>query len=208
MNSLKVLLNFSGGVDSTYCLYKYLEAVKGEPEKSLLLHHIKLKNYEGRLKHEEKAVYSILAWLKQQKMTNFKYIESGFDYGSVRYIVKDMEIVMFMTGIILTNPAHATINKVILPNGATDFTRADYSDPDLRRFHILTAILDREVELVFPIRYISKQQMIDELPDDLFRRTWFCRRPIREHACGKCIPCREVREARIAIERRKRGDVS
>ena len=87
---MRTLLNFSGGIDSAYCLYRYL---KDDPRETLLVHHLNLINKEGRAPHEKQAVKSILDWCVKNGIANFKYIESAFDYGTLGYLVKDIEII-------------------------------------------------------------------------------------------------------------------
>ena len=41
---MRTLLNFSGGIDSTYCLFHLL---KDNPKETLLVHHLNLINREA-----------------------------------------------------------------------------------------------------------------------------------------------------------------
>src|SRR5690606_12086583 len=98
----RVIVNLSGGVDSAYGLYLCLEAGC-----DVLVHHIRLKNHEGRQDVDQRATRDILDWLRAQKLPGrMTYVESGFDYGSLRYVVRDIWIWTLFTGIILSDPQH------------------------------------------------------------------------------------------------------
>ena len=99
MTSPDTLLLLSGGIDSAYCMWWALSQGR-----ALHVHHVHLKNHEGRLQYEARAVEGILNWMREQVLTNFRYTESSFDYGSIRWIVKDHCVWAFFIGIILADP--------------------------------------------------------------------------------------------------------
>src|SRR5690606_19571219 len=104
------LLLLSGGIDSAYCMWRLLSEGR-----SLLVHHVHLTNHEGRVQYEAQAVKRILAWMRGRGLNRFTYTESSFDYGSLRFIVKDSYLWAFHIGIIMANPENRGVTKVIVP---------------------------------------------------------------------------------------------
>lgn len=192
---MRTLLNFSGGIDSTYCLYHHL---KDNPKETLLVHHLNLINREGRAPYEKQAVTNILNWCIRNGMGNFKYIESTFDYGTLGYLVKDLEVIGFLTGVILRHPGHQKITDVILPMHKSEMARFpgdSYQRAHHKRKVLAETVAMREVNFTFPIIDMTKKQIIEGLPEELFKMTWYCRRPRKGEPCGKCHTCLQVKEA-------------
>ena len=185
------LLNFSGGIDSTYCVWEYL---KQNPQSRLLVHHINLVNREGRVSHEKKAVTGILRKLvKSYGFSNYEYLETGFDYGNIKHVIKDIEIVGFFTGLILRGKKYQNVNKVILPSNKQDAESPGFEVRDKSRKDVAKLIARRDIEYVYPIRQYTKEELVQRLPSDLLELTWYCRIPkVDGKPCGKCTPCKHV----------------
>src|SRR5690554_6553651 len=109
---MDTLLNLSGGIDSVYCLYQYV--LRGEP---LYIHHINLKNREGRNEKEAKAVSDVLSWADSQGY-KYEYIETAFDYGDIRRLLADIEVVGIMTGVVAR--ARKGVKKTLVCSSLTD----------------------------------------------------------------------------------------
>ncbi len=187
---MDTLLNFSGGIDSAYCLYDYLRSGK-----RLLVHHIELISPEAwlRHKHEMKAVRDILGWLGSKGFKNYEYLETKIDFRALNRTCKDVDVVMFMTGILLGSPKRENITKIIMPNQAEDFGRNDYEDRSLRRFKIFEAMVDRKVQFLFPIKDMTKDDLRRAMPRELYDLVWYCRRPLSDGStCDKCGTCKDV----------------
>lgn len=193
-DEMDTLVNFSGGIDSTYCLYEYL---KNNSEKKLLVHFVSLRNAEGRLKYEQAAVAKVLQWLRSKKLDNFKMVYTGFDYGTMRYLIQDVEIIGFMSGVLLRNPRYSGVENIIVSANAGDFLVGGYELRSARRKEIFKAVSKgREVNYVYPIKDKTKKDLIQLMPKQLFDATWYCRKPTAVgKTCNKCRTCREVNEA-------------
>lgn len=172
---LELLVNFSGGIDSTFLLYKLLKE-----KRNVLVHHCVLENPENRGLPENVAVNNILNWLVENNLNTFKYITSGFHYGNLGYIVRDVEVIAFMSSVILRNPLHSSIKEIAISANSEDETIDPNEESMVRRNKILDAILPKgnNVKLIYPIIDKSKQDIIKEMPEDLFKMTWFCRTPL------------------------------
>jgi len=188
------LLLISGGIDSTYCMWKHLQSGK-----SLRVHHVHLKNHEGRMKYETKAMERVLNWMCGHGLTSFTYTESSFDYGTIPFIVKDFHIWSFISGVIMADPKNRGIKKLIIPRhwdafpGGPDSAGAKRSTRTYS--NMVKLISGREPELVYPIINKMKADLIKEMPRDLLDCCWWCRRPKDGKACHKCYTCQLVDSA-------------
>lgn len=186
------LLLLSGGIDSAFCMWKALSEGR-----SLHVHHVRLTNHERRLHYEAQAVQDILEWMRGQGLSNFRFTESSFDYGTLRYIVKDHCIWGLMIGIILANPRNKGVTKVI----RTDHADSLPSGPNgigMQKAHrryrnIAWEACERDdIEWEHPIGHMTKAEVIRATPPDLLNLCWWCRTPKNGKACQCCYTCRQV----------------
>lgn len=178
------LIQLSGGIDSAYVLYKWL---KENPNEYCLVHHINLINHEGRNKFEKKAVYDILAWLDENGLKNYFYLENTFDYGNLSFIIKDVEVCGFHIAVILRNPRWSSVKKVLLPIYNNETKREK-----TRRGIIKLVTYHKEVELIYPLKETNKHEVMDVMPSELLKKCWYCRTPKYDLPCGECKTCKEV----------------
>jgi len=183
----RILINLSGGIDSAYCLWRALS--EGH---RCLVHHINLKNFEGRSDHERLATEKILSWLTSKGLTNWTYVESGFDYGSLKYIVKDLYVWSFFTGVILANPRNKDIKKVVLSVSSKFLAQTDREE---RRRSVVRSVAGREPEWITPIASFTKEEVINMTPPELLSLCWWCRTPRDNNPCHKCHTCKQVDNA-------------
>lgn len=199
-SGIRTLINFSGGMDSAYVLYKYL---KENPEEKFLVHHINLRHYkEDRMNRESIAVSNILYWLKSQGLDNFDYYESHFDYGGLPEIsVKDIQIVAFFNGIILKTPKWSKINKIIISWHKGEVYDGAEDKKGLKVKSILRSLgVNPLPVLEYPIESLSRLDIVSLMPVELLHLASSCRRPTSEDNCGKCIPCKEFKKLGIFKE--------
>lgn len=185
---MDTLLNLSGGIDSAYCLYQY--ALSKTP---LLIHFCELINHEGRASYEKKAVKNLLKWVNYNLPFEYKYIETSFDYRNAgKPIVKDKYIIGFTTALVLNNRLAESVDKVIISSNKEDVSRLEYMEKTEAIRKLLITSLGKSVEYIYPIREKTKAELIQELPADYLKYTWFCRTPKEGKPCGQCHTCRQV----------------
>jgi hypothetical protein len=176
-----------------------------------------MTNHEGRVYAEQDAIKKIISWLNKNNFTNFKYIQTEFNYGNMEKIVRDIEVVYFITAAILRDPKNKTIKELAVSANAHDESNNPNEQSVVRRREILKLVsprkefegYDSEAVLTFPIINKTKKDLIREMPEELFRLTWFCRKPISLDqdsklleknspnanswlACKKCTTCKHV----------------
>ena len=188
----RVLVNLSGGIDSAYCLYEALSAGR-----DVLVHHIRLKNHEGRRPYEYAAVLAIRLWLRQHGLTRYTYVESSFDYGTLRYVVRDAKLWSFLSAVILLNPKHADVNEVIIPSHLDSPIMQNKALQDEISGIIRATIAGaREVPLIsYPIGKKLKKEVVASMPKDLLAKCWWCRKPVGGKPCKVCHSCKRYAKA-------------
>ena len=196
-------LNLSGGVDSTYYAWRWL---RENPKDKILLHHCLY--IDARLSEEKAACDRITKYFKDSGLHNFKYEETVFNKGTLRGIVYDVEALSGITGLILK--MHPKIKNVLL-----SYCREETSELDLyvakngsitgfnpkHRYSVANHIAETLARRSFNyILYregrgiMSKEQMIKEMPKELFEMTWYCRKPVNGETCGSCHTCRKIKK--------------
>jgi len=192
---MDTLLNFSGGLDSAYCLYWYL---KNNQSKILLVHHINLINVGNRYKYEREAVENILNWCKKNNLNNFKFIETTVDYSCFNVRVLDGKIVAMMTGMILFDRQYECIRKVISAGPRDEYERLgdtltsrQITDRKIRNLFAGK----KRISMIYPIKHMYKKDIIKETPKEIFNMSFSCRHPLEGGlSCGECHTCKQIME--------------
>lgn len=198
---LTTFINLSGGVDSTYYLWRWL---RENPSETILVHHCLY--FQKRVEEEKKAVDSILAYLKRQGLNNFKYVETGMQKGTLHGKVLDIEALSGITAVVLK--CHPSVKQVLLSYCAeeceplsTHLKKHEVStfDPS-HRYSRVNKVLETITERFFSYfcyrgkngGLLSKKEMMSEMPQELFKLTWYCRHPVSGEPCGSCFNCKRV----------------
>lgn len=207
------LILFSGGMDSTYLLYSRLR--EGYMHQGLL--YVGSVDTHGiKANAELWARNRILSWLraKYPKFTftperPFNNVQFGGAEGRkfgqpISWLVGAMEI------------AHDTYSEVAIGYVIGDQV-LQFADKMQAAWSALWSFTKHgdAVPLNFPLRSITKANIMDEMPLELYERTWVCEDPIdvlREYGdyedgmhpylqCGKCVPCitRKLEEHRYYL---------
>lgn len=160
----------------------------------VLIHHVYMVNTEGRAEYELRAVQNILAWLREHGLDNFTYHQTAFDYGTVRQIARDINVIAFVAGIVLAQHSHT--HKAVICSSADDLRRQAPMPwtQELRRW-LTERMCGRELEWLMPNAKKTKAEVIGEMPPDLYALCWHCRVPKDGKPCGGCETCREVAAA-------------
>lgn len=194
------LLLLSGGLDSVLALWLHVE--RGEPIRT---HHVRLSNWEGRQPAEAAAVGRVLDWMRSHGYGHLiHHSESAFDYGDLRYVVRDHNIWGLVAGIVLADPKRAgSITKVVrtfhrdsvVGGAASSHGRraAEAWDQPIQR------LARNPITYTFPLAEMTKADIVRALPSDLLALCWWCRRPRAGQPCHQCHTCRQV-DAALAGE--------
>ena len=192
-----ILVMLSGGLDSTYVLYKYLT----ETDLPIFVHHISMRvRGEDRWKAEDTCIHHILDHCKQYR--SFSYTQTIYDFG-LPYTGWDADIQVTVAARVAANLDAETV-VVTLGINADDYKRSEIVDRAERNvltnlWSAMLASIDefRRVHihptLHLPFKDVPKWKMLEEMPDELIAMTWSCRKPIYTETtatpCGRCHAC-------------------
>ena len=196
-------INFSGGVDSTYYLWKWLQENRSE---KVIIHHCLL--FQSRRIVEKKATDAILAYFRSQGWTNFDYVETEFSKKGINSLLYDIEIVFFMGGLLLKK--FRKVHTIIMSRcreelygnlplrkhfQGKDASLNNFQSPNNRvsvAVQTIQLLAHRNIKVISPYQEKPKAEMIKEMPRELFELTWYCRNPKNGMPCEKCFNCRRV----------------
>jgi 7-cyano-7-deazaguanine synthase in queuosine biosynthesis len=192
-------INLSGGVDSTYYLWRWL---KEHPEEVIRVHHCRFN--VRRKQVEDQASDAIVNWLRDNGyQANIDYIKTTMTKGTISNTINDIEMIGAIAGFAARLD---TIKTVLLPycKEETRIIRRHFAKgkhiKQLEDKH-RTAVFIKMMELGskrtfdFTCDYLmkTKQDMVNELPDELLSLTWYCRKPAKNSKpCESCFNCKRV----------------
>lgn len=209
MGNERILVMWSGGVDSTAALYHVLN---NSPRAAITAHQVILRDARvvervQRSELEEHAVQQMLPWL-MNNVRSFKYTKSVHTYHNK---MRDIPLINFNAAMIA-----ALENYPVIVRGRTakDFDYG-YGDPgSLSERRIVEMVKaawlqcpgEQEPVFYFPLEHMSKRAAYDLLPEFLKPLTWSCRDPLITPknvavACGHCSACVEMIDAEIPYHR-------
>ena len=194
--SFRGVIPFSGGIDSTAALYKTLTE---NPNEYYLIYRIQLINGTSghRTIRESMAAEKILHWMEAQGINNFAFRSLSFDYSSLGMMppVWDSEIINFVASVVVQ--AKPEIFEFI--EGAI---KDDYEDEGFEErlekiagiFYTSSGRKPENFKFIFPLKDMSKYEIMKYLPGELLALTWSCRYPeigppytfVRCHKCPQC----------------------
>lgn len=179
----KILVMFSGGLDSTGVLYRLMKS-----KEELLVHHLYLSNKENRAEAESFAVKNVVDYMK--KIREFSYTESYHEYPSYNgNFMWDSDLYNFVAGTICASAK--TIAEVAIGRTKSD-TALDRSERGTKILNILSP----NVKKIFPVGEMTKKEIYEMLPKELRELTWSCRTPIYKEnnieMCKRCKTCLEI----------------
>lgn len=192
----KILCMYSGGLDSVGNLYRLLKDEEFANYR-IHVHHLSLKNKEGRAPAERMAVKKTLDYFaSHEEFRKFEYTNSLHDYTFMRgYIAYDTFWYAFMAANIMI--ADQSIEHVAVGRTKSDIDSAASMEHAHRGHEIFHATLPLalrfERSYIYPVAHLKKKEIWDMLPDELRKASWSCRVPVyidkKPITCGKCKTC-------------------
>jgi len=205
VSKVTTFINLSGGVDSTYYLWRWLNENKNNDEMILVHHCLFLTR---RKKEEKTACEKILKYLKNQGLVNFMYVETGLQKGNLKATTLDIELLSGLSNVIVKSyPSIKNILWSYCKEETSDLDNHYISGGNLENYknshRYWKVVKTMEImtgrvfsNIIYPDKktkgIFSKKQMIEEMPKELFEMTWYCRTPINGKVCGECHTCKKV----------------
>ena len=195
----------SGGVDSAYMLYKLL---KDNTNMNLHAHHIRFITHKRFYRWDVEDAACEKIWNYLSTIRPFSHSTSTIDLSEFPYTGWDTDTQLFVGSRVAMN---LTADKTFLALGvnADDFAMPDIKERVKRKTvaNLWGAILGsmdevfREKvssEVSFPLKNMTKQEILNNMPQDLIDLCWSCREPVRENGeikpCGVCHACKQLQE--------------
>ena len=192
----------SGGIDSSYLLYKRLR----DTNLNIHAHHIKFMTHEQYHRWDVESQACMKVWDYLSSLRNFSYSTSVIDLSTFPYTGWDSDLQLFVGSRVAMN---LTADKVTLEIGdnADDYLQEDVKQRAERNVssNLWAALLDSmdEVfrkkvapEVSYPLKNMTKAEILDDMPQDLIDLCWSCREPLRIDGqvkpCGECHACKQL----------------
>lgn len=192
------IVMLSGGVDSTGALYRLLK----ETDNYIIAHHIDFVNRENRAGVERVVCDRVVKWL-QENVRSFDYTQSSWVW-PFPHIGWDVINTMYFGGL-LAKSFVGPDREVSLGIGDTkdDFGAYQWKSPLAQAIGLIAALEDPRKPrqftpvIVQPIIDLTKKEIVEMIPPELFELTWSCRKPIIEgsttRTCGECSACNDLK---------------
>lgn len=193
---MKVLILWSGGVESTSLLKQYLSETQDE----IFAHYIRMVNPEGRLQSENQAVIELFPLLSKIRSFNLSFSDISICGGKalpndIKVIGPIGVIAMEYHGCELMMTSYSQEDyfarsfldgvSITLPRPSDDH-RYYWNE----RRKLIAAVAGKDVHPYHHSYDWTKKQHMDYL-GDLLQHTHSCRRPVTGKLCGKCHSCIE-----------------
>jgi len=179
----QVLLLFSGGLDSTYLLYKNLK----EGNKVYCI-YMSIKNNRLKPEMEIESLQSIIKVFEEEFKTKIPLQINNITIASPGELLLFKQLPIHVLSIIMS--LEYNFNEVQIGYCMND-DMISYLE-DLKKLYIsYQPFIEKDLPLItFPLFKISKQMMLHDLPESVRGLVFSCENP-KEHLkpCGDCIPC-------------------
>jgi len=173
---------WSGGLDSTYLIYKNLS--EGN---TVYAYYVELENNANKVIEEKKAIEKLQVLFEKYFYNKFLYKGILTEVGINGYD-NCLSFKQMPTWIYALQWIDSQIDEVqigyILNDDALSWL------PDIQNiYNSFNAIKTKEIPLTFPLIKISKQQEKEGLPAEFYSNIWYCEDPINGKPCGTCHSC-------------------
>ena len=195
----KVVVLWSGGVDSTAALYDVLKNHRD----IVFAHHIHFKNRERRWEAEKDAVDKMLPWLRKN-VRDFEYSESTLEM-DLKFIGWDIMTSMYIGGIVVRDKK---CTRLVLSTNGDDYKQTSWRTTLSQLLAVITNLTHPTEHQSFPYLWqmaskTSKKDLWNSLPEFLKENIWSCRKPNLNGKkdgkwieCGICITCEKLNAVR------------
>lgn len=196
MSDYTTLVMWSGGLDSTYMLYKL--AIEKKP---FIVHHISFRNQLKRWIPEDKAVLALKQMFRNNRII-FDYSESIIDFSCFQVTGRDRDTILLAAQ--KTAFEHLNLKlRVAVAWNDTDMANASIVeqyeagyvfkswDALHSSMHVHNKLVSKE--LYMPLMGMTRKDIWEALPRRYRDLTWSCRRPVFKnetpYPCGICNTC-------------------
>lgn len=168
-----VLLFFTGGLDSTYLLWKNLEMGN-----TVTPVYIEIKNNKNKTKIEKQQIKYIWSLLKDKYGDKLNSIQFGFEIGlNDSGTVSLPQAPLWITFALYAQNPHLH-DEIHIGYVQDDAATGSYIADMEKMYYSFLPLTHGLAELKFPLRQKAKYEMICELPEELFNSVITCENPV------------------------------
>lgn len=199
----KVVVLWTGGVDSTGVLYKILKDFPID----VVAHHIHFKNREKkRWEAEKDAIDTMIPWLRKN-VREFEYSESTIEM-DLKFIGWDVMTAMYMGGIVARDKKCDRIALGVEKPSSKQIYDHWWRTGMSQLLSIMTSLRHPQKSQSLPVIWQvmsqkTKKEIWDSLPEFLKENTWSCRKPTLNGKkdgkwieCGICKSCEQLNDVK------------
>lgn len=189
---MKYLVLWSGGLDSTYLVWKLLN--EGH---SVMVARCVIGGNEYQRQREEKARNELFPLFKN--FSNFEYVDNtvAVDIASVCGPKNDNNILPQIPALLVTAlySVGRSIDRVALGYVMND-DAISFLDDIKGVFNSFKNLMwNQNIEIEFPLAKISKVTILYNLPKEYLERVSYCENNDSIKVCGKCPSCKRHKDA-------------
>jgi len=179
----KVAILWSGGLDSTYLIYKNL--LEGN---TVYAYYIEINNNINKVIKEKEAMESLTKLFIDKYGTAFDnrgtlvYIDVNTLYGNC-LIFSQMPIWITALQFI------GNVDEIQIGYCMND-DAISYLDDIKNIHHSFSSIKTKEIPISFPLSKIKKEEELNFLPEEYKKLIWYCENPINNKPCHECCSCK------------------
>ena len=189
----KVIVSWSGGIDSTYVLYHLLK----DKDYEVHAHHVKLLNRGSMMEKQLQAIKILEPML--QKVRPFKYTEStqylsmmGDSWISLVDVIRIAYKEEYDTMYVAVNK---TENEIEGERYNQSYEQCISIEMLAASAYINNTYTNHKATLsYFPTRGMTKEEIWNGLSKELQDNVWWCREPQGDEVCYECPQCLDVKE--------------
>jgi hypothetical protein len=180
---MRILVLWSGGLDSTTLIQKFLN--EGNTVDTI---YIELHPNDEKIKREKKAIKSILPYFKQN--TNFNFIEPSSSVSimtGASFLSNLAQLPVWLLGVIMYGGNN--YDQIALGYVMND-DAISYLEDIKKVYYAWQGLSVKKLpELIFPFSKYSKMEILSLLNSKLINKITFCE-GINNDNCGECRPCK------------------
>ena len=178
---MKYLVSWSGGLDSTYLIYKFLK--EGH---SVVAAYCEIINNITKTERERYAIEKLKH--KLYPLGALEVIDGARVEANGDSLCSFEQVPLLLLSIIYSG---GKADKVALAYTLNDDAIAFLSD--IKKIYNSYKVLAKDrswPEMIFPLYRTSKAEILRKLPVELIKDITFCENPSGKDNCGTCTPCR------------------
>jgi len=186
MKDKRVLVSWSGGVDSTYLIENYLG--RGYKVDSV---YTKIQNNDTKIVRELAAINKMQDYFKPYAYTHLGDVGIDLNLSPINFNIELAQPLLFLTTLFYAlKPEHTEVAIGYILN---DCAISYINDIQKTWKSFQGNCTTKLPPLVFPLSKTDKVQTYNGLPSEIKELVTWCESAGEEDRCGECHPCKKMK---------------